>query len=425
MSTVETIDKNKVKVSFSVDAKTFEKGMDYSYNKNKGSINIQGFRKGKAPRKLIEAQYGKSIFYDDAINFVLPEAYDKVIADNNIEAVSKPEIDITSIDENEGVKFTAEVYVKPEVKLGNYKGLEFEKAVTQPTDEDIEAEMKKEQEKAARIISVTDKAIENGDLVTIDFKGYIDEVPFEGGEGKDFELEIGSKSFIDTFEEQLIGKEVGDDVIVNVTFPENYGKEDLSNKQAKFEVEIKDIKVKELPELTDEFIQDTTEFDNLNDYKNEVVGNLLAQNIQEAKAKKEEELINKLVANCEVDVPDAMIESDVDMKIQEYAYQLQQQGIGLDMYLQYMGQTIESMRDAYRSISEKHVMARLALEAVANAENIEVTEDDITAEAEKIAKIYNLEVEQIKQSPDFDKNIKSDILRQKALAIIVDSAKEI
>lgn len=423
MSTVENIEKNKVKITFSVDAETFEKGMNYSYNKNKGSISIQGFRKGKAPRKLIEAQYGKAMFYDDAVNYVLPDAYDAAVADNNLEVVSKPEVDITSIDEN-GVTFTAEVWIKPEVKLGEYKGLTYTKKDPNPTDEDIDAELKKEQEKAARIVDVTDRTVQDGDIVTIDFKGYIDDVAFEGGEGKDFDLEIGSHTFIDNFEEQLIGAEIGQDVVVNVTFPENYGKEDLANKPAKFEVEIKAVKVKELPELTDEFIQDTTECDNLKDYRNEICGNLLAENIKRIDAEKEEELINKLVDVCEMDVPQAMIDSDVEMKIQEYAFQLQQQGIGLDMYLQYMGQTMDSMKEAYKPLSEKHVKARLALEAVGKAESIEVTDDDVKAEAEKVAKSYNMEADQIMQSVDFVNTVKADLLRQKALKVVEEAAKE-
>ncbi|MDO5387640.1 MAG: trigger factor [Clostridia bacterium] len=423
MSTVENIEKNKVKISFSVDAETFEKGMDYSYNKNKGSVSIQGFRKGKAPRKLIEAQYGKAIFYDDAVNFVLPEAYENALKENDIEAVSKPEIDVTSIDEN-GVAFTAEVWVKPEVKLGEYKGLTFTKKDPNPTDEDIDAELKKEQEKAARIVDVTDRAVQEGDIANIDFKGYIDDEAFEGGEGKDFDLEIGSHTFIDNFEDQLIGAEIGQDVVVNVTFPENYGKAELENKPAKFEVKVNGIKHKELPELTDEFIQDTTECENIKDYRNEICGNLLAENIKRIKAEKEEELINKLVDVCEMDVPQAMIDSDVEMKIQEYAYQLQQQGIGLDMYLQYMGQTMDSMKEAYKPMSEKHVKARLALEAVAKAENIEVTEEDIKGEAEKVANAYGMEVEQIMKSEDFTNTVKADILRQKALTVVEEAAVE-
>ncbi len=422
MSTVETIDKNKVKFTFSVDAETFEKGMDYSYNKNKNSINIQGFRKGKAPRKLIEAQYGKAIFYDDAINFVLPDAYEKAVEENGIEVVSKPEIDVVSLDN--GVTFSAEVYVKPEVKLGDYKGLTYTKKEVNPKDEEIDAEINKELEKAARTVTVTDRPINNGDIATIDFKGYVDDVAFEGGEGKDFDLNIGSHTFIDNFEEQLAGHNVGDDVTVNVTFPEDYGQKDLAGKAARFEVEIKNIKVREVPELSDEFVEDTTEFDNIKDYRNDICGKLLAQNVQRAEAEKEEELINKLCDGAEVDIPQPMIDSDVDMKIQEYSYQLQQQGLSLDMYLQYMGQTVDSMKEAYKPLSEKHVKARLVLEAIAKAEKIEISDDDIKEEAEKVAKSYGIEAEQVMKSPDFVKTVKDDLSRQKALKLVGEAAKE-
>ncbi len=425
MSTVENIEKNKVKISFSVDAQRFEEGMVYSYNKNKGSINIQGFRKGKAPRKLIEAQYGKAVFYDDAINYVLPNAYEAAVKENNLEVVSKPEIDVTSLDDN-GVAFTAEVFVKPEVKLGEYKGLTFTKKEVNPTDEEVDLELKKEQEKNARIISVTDRAVQNGDIATIDFKGYIDDVAFEGGEGKDFDLEIGSHSFIDTFEDQLVGANVGDDVVVNVTFPENYGQKELAGKPAKFEVEIKDIKFKELPELNDEFVQDTTEFESLQEYKNDIVGKLLAQNIQNAKAAKEEELVTKAVENAEMDVPEVMIENDVESKIESFSRNIQQQGLTLELYLQYMGQTIDSMKEAYRPMSEKQVKARLMLEAVAKAENFEVSDEEIEKEVENIAKSYNMEKDMLmKTLRDEDKeNLAKDVKVQKALAVITDSAVE-
>lgn len=425
MSTVENIEKNKVKLSFSVDAQRFEEGMVYSYNKNKGSINVQGFRKGKAPRKLIEAQYGKAVFYDDAINYVLPDAYEAAVKENNLDVVSKPEIDVTAIDEN-GVSFTAEVFVKPEVKLGEYKGLTFTKKDAQPTDEEVQAEINRELEKNSRIVTVTDRAVQMGDIATIDFKGYIDDVAFEGGEGKDYDLEIGSHSFIDTFEDQLVGANVGDDVVVNVTFPENYGQKDLAGKPAKFEVEIKDIKFKELPELNDEFVQDTTEFETVQEYRNEIVGKLLAQNIQNIKAAKEEELISKAVENAEMDIPEVMIENDIQAKIDDFSRNIQQQGLSLDVYLQYMGQTVDSMKEAYRPMSEKQIKARLVLEAVAKAEAIEATDEEIEAEIERIAKAYNMEKDMIMSTlRDEDKaNIAKDVAVQKALKTITDSAVE-
>lgn len=425
MSTMEKIEKNKVKLTFSVDAARFEEGMHYSYNKNKGNIAVQGFRKGKAPRKLIEAQYGKAVFYDDAINFVMPEAYETAVKENNLDVVSRPEIDVTAIDEN-GVSFTAEVYTKPEVKLGEYKGLKYTKMDEEPTDEEIDAELKKEQEKNARIVTVTDRSVQNGDIATIDFKGFMDGEAFEGGEGKDFDLEIGSHSFIDTFEDQLVGKNVGDDVEVNVTFPENYGQASLAGKPAKFEVEIKDIKVKELPELNDEFVQDTTEFENLNEYKNEIAGKLIVAKKQQAKNKMEEDLVTALVEGCEMDVPQVMIDNDIDMKIEDFSRNIQSQGLSLDVYLQYMGQTVESMREAYRPMSEKQVKARLALEAVANAENFTVEEADLEAEVEKIAKAYGMEKDVLKSAlrPEDTENITKDIKVQKAVQFIKDNAVE-
>ena len=425
MSTMEKIEKNKVKLTFSVDAARFEEGMQYSYNKNKSNIAVQGFRKGKAPRKLIEAQYGKAVFYDDAINFVMPEAYETAVKENNLDVESRPEIDVTAIDEN-GVSFTAEVYTKPEVKLGDYKGLKYTKMDEEPTDEEIDAELKKEQEKNARIVTVTDRPVQNGDIATIDFKGFMDGEAFEGGEGKDFDLEIGSHSFIDTFEDQLVGKNVGDDVEVNVTFPENYGQASLAGKPAKFEVEIKDIKVKELPELNDEFVQDTTEFENLNEYKNEIAGKLIVAKKQQAKNKMEEDLVTALVEGCEMDVPQVMIDNDIDMKIEDFSRNIQSQGLSLDVYLQYMGQTVESMREAYRPMSEKQVKARLALEAVANAENFAVEEADLDAEIEKIAKAYGMEKDVLKSAlrPEDTENITKDIKVQKAVQFIKDNAVE-
>lgn len=425
MSTMEKIEKNKVKLTFSVDAARFEEGMQYSYNKNKGNIAVQGFRKGKAPRKLIEAQYGKAVFYDDAINFVMPEAYETAVKENNLDVVSRPEIDVTAIDEN-GVSFTAEVYTKPEVKLGEYKGLKYTKMDEEPTDEEIRCRIKKEQEKNARIVTVTDRPVQNGDIATIDFKGFMDGEAFEGGEGKDFDLEIGSHSFIDTFEDQLVGKNVGDDVEVNVTFPENYGQASLAGKPAKFEVEIKDIKVKELPELNDEFVQDTTEFENLNEYKNEIAGKLIVAKKQQAKNKMEEDLVTALVEGCEMDVPQVMIDNDIDMKIEDFSRNIQSQGLSLDVYLQYMGQTVESMREAYRPMSEKQVKARLALEAVANAENFTVEEADLDAEVEKIAKAYGMEKDVLKSAlrPEDTENITKDIKVQKAVQFIKDNAVE-
>ena len=426
MSTFEKIDVNKVKLTFSVDAARFEEGLNYSYNKNKGKINVPGFRKGKAPRKMIEAQYGKAVFYDDAINFVLPEAYESAVKEHGLDVVSRPEIDITAIDDN-GVSFTAEVYIKPEVKIEGYKGIEVAKANLEVSDEELEAELKKDQEKNARIVTVTDRPVQEGDIVTIDFKGYIDDVAFEGGEGKDYDLEIGTHTFIDNFEEQLVGTNVGDDVVVNVTFPENYGKADIAGKAAKFDVEIKDIKFKEYPELNDEFVQDTTEFETLDEYKNELVGKLLAQKTTNAKSEKQESILTQLIEKAEMDVPDAMIENDIDMKIDEFSRNIQQQGLSLDMYLEYMGQNLQAMRDAYRPISEKQVKGRLVLEAVAAAENFVITEDEVQAEIKRISEAYHMEYDKLKEvlREEDKKNLINDLKVQKALDFVTENAVEV
>ena len=426
MSTFEKIDVNKVKLTFSVDAARFEEGLNYSYNKNKGKINVPGFRKGKAPRKMIEAQYGKAVFYDDAINFVLPEAYESAVKEHGLDVVSRPEIDITAIDDN-GVSFTAEVYIKPEVKIEGYKGIEVAKANLEVSDEELEAELKKDQEKNARIVTVTDRPVQEGDIVTIDFKGYIDDVAFEGGEGKDYDLEIGTHTFIDNFEEQLVGTNVGDDVVVNVTFPENYGKADIAGKAAKFDVEIKDINFKEYPELNDEFVQDTTEFETLDEYKNELVGKLLAQKTTNAKSEKQESILTQLIEKAEMDVPDAMIENDIDMKIDEFSRNIQQQGLSLDMYLEYMGQNLQAMRDAYRPISEKQVKGRLVLEAVAAAENFEITEDEVQAEIKRISEAYHMEYDKLKEvlREEDKKNLINDLKVQKALDFVTENAVEV
>lgn len=425
MSTVEKIDVNKVKISFNVDADRFEEGLKYSYNKNKNSISVPGFRKGKAPRKLIEAQYGKGVFYDDAINFVLPDAYEAAVKENDLEVVSKPEIDIKSIDDN-GVEFTADVYLKPEVKIEGYKGLSCKKQDTEVTDEDIEAEIKKDLSKNARIIDVTDRAVQAGDIATIDFKGFMNGEAFAGGEAKDYDLEIGSHSFIDTFEDQLIGKNIGDDVEVNVTFPENYGQGELAGNPAKFDVKVKGIKFKELPELTDDFVADTTEKETVEEYKNDIADKLKNAKTENAKNAKQEELLTKLIDMAEMDVPDAMIELDIDNKVHEFEYNLQRQGIGLDMYLEYMGQTMDAMRDAYRPMSEKQVKGRLVLEAVAAAENFEVTDDEIQAEIERIAKNYNMEADKLSSaiSDEDKKNIVKDLQVQKAIKFVCDNAVE-
>lgn len=426
MSTVENIDVNKMKITFSVDAGKFEEGMNYSYNKNKKRINVQGFRQGKAPRRIIEVQYGKEIFYDDAINYVLPEAYEKAVKESNLDIVSKPDIDVKEISDTDGVTFTAEVYIKPEVKIENYKGVKCKKVEVSVSDEQIQSEIDKAREKNSRMVQVADRAIQEKDLAVIDFKGFIDGIPFEGGEGKDYELEIGSHTFIDNFEEQLIGKNIGDDVEVNVTFPEEYGKKELAGKPAQFKVEIKDIKFKELPELNDDFVQDVSEFNTVDEYKNDISAKLLEVKKKEAENTKQEEVLGKLIDLAEMNVPQAMIEMEIDNKINDFKNNITRQGLSIDMYLQYMGQSMENMREAYRIVSEKQVKGRLVLEAIAEKENFPITEEEVDAEVKRIAQAYGMEEEKLKSviKDEERKNLENDLKVQKALSLVMDNAVE-
>ncbi len=426
MSTVENIDVNKVKITFSVSADRFEEGMKYSYNKNKNRINVQGFRKGKAPRKIIEIQYGKAIFYDDAFNFVLPEAYDAAVKEHNLDVVSRPEIDVDEISDTEGVTFTAEVYLKPEVKIDDYRGLPYTKEEVKVDDEDVNSQIDAVRTKNARILSVSDRPIQNGDIAVIDFEGFSDGVAFEGGKGEDYELEIGSHSFIDNFEEQLIGKNIGDDVEVNVTFPEEYHQKTLAGKPALFKVEIKDIKFRELPELDDDFAQDVSEFDTLDEYKKDIMAKLLVRKQKEADDKKQEELLDTLVKKAEMDVPQVMIENEIDNKIREFEAGISRQGLSLEAYLQYMGQSIENMREAYRIVSERQVKSRLVLEAIAEKENFEISDEEIDEEIKRVASAYGMEADKLKKSMrDSDREaLSKDLKVQKALKLVVDSAVE-
>lgn len=426
MSTVENIDVNKMKITFSVDAGKFEEGMNYSYNKNKKRINVQGFRQGKAPRRIIEVQYGKEIFYDDAINYVLPEAYEKAVKESNLDIVSKPDIDVKEISDTDGVTFTAEVYIKPEVKIENYKGVKCKKVEVSVSDEQIQSEIDKAREKNSRMVQVADRAIQEKDLAVIDFKGFIDGIPFEGGEGKDYELQIGSHTFIDNFEEQLIGKNIGDDVEVNVTFPEEYGKKELAGKPAQFKVEIKDIKFKELPELNDDFVQDVSEFNTVDEYKNDISAKLLEVKKKEAENTKQEEVLGKLIDLAEMNVPQAMIEMEIDNKINDFKNNITRQGLSIDMYLQYMGQSMENMREAYRIVSEKQVKGRLVLEAIAEKENFPITEEEVDAEVKRIAQAYGMEEEKLKSviKDEERKNLENDLKVQKALSLVMDNAVE-
>lgn len=424
---LEKLENNIAKLRIEVDPEKFEEGMKYSYNKNKSRINIQGFRKGKVPRKVIEAQYGPEVFYDDAINFVIPDAYSDAIKELKLDVVSRPSIDVEKVEKNEGLVFIAEVAVKPEVTLGEYKGVEIEKVETEVKDEDIENEIKNVQNKNARLITVSDRPVQNGDIVTIDFEGFIDGVAFEGGKGEDYDLEIGSHTFIDNFEEQLIGKNLADDIDVKVTFPEDYGKEELSNKEATFKVEIKDIKYKELPEVDDEFAKDVSEFDTLDEYKADIKSKLLERKENQALQEKETKAMKKVIENSTMDIPEMMIDEQSEQMVRDYAQRLKSQGLPLDMYLNYMGQTQEEFKNSFNQQSEFNIRSRYILEAIAEKENFEVKEEDIEKELDEIAKRYAIKKDAFKNNmTDNEKQaLINDIKVQKALDLILDNLVEI
>lgn len=427
MSTLEKLENNMVKLTIEVDAARFEEGMNNSYNKNKSKINLQGFRKGKAPRKIIEAQYGPEIFYDDAINFVIPDAYAAAVKEHELDVVSRPEVDVLSVKAGEAMTFTATVAIKPEVTLGAYKGVEIEKVNMDVTDEEIEAEIKKVQEKNSRLIVVSDRPAQEGDVVTIDFEGFVDGVAFEGGKGEDYDLTLGSHTFIDTFEDQLIGKNLADEIDVNVTFPADYGKEDLAGKPALFKVEIKDIKFKELPAVDDEFAKDVSEFDTLDEYKADIKSKLLTQKEQNGKREKENKVLAKVIENATIDVPKVMVEEQADQMVQDYSNRLSQQGLPFDMYLQYVGQTKEEFKASFMPQSEFNIKARLVLEAVGNTEDFEVTEQDIDAELDKMATAYKIEKDKLKEvmADQETLSLKQDIRVQKALDFMLSNAVEV
>lgn len=424
---VEKLDNNMVKLRIEVDPEKFEEGMKYAYNKNKSKINVQGFRKGKVPRRVIEAQYGPEVFYDDAINFVIPDAYFDAVKELKLDVVSRPSIDVEKVAKDEGLIFVAEVAVKPEITLGQYKGIEIEKVDTEVKDEAVENELKVVQNKNARLITVTDRAIQKGDIVTIDFEGFIDGKAFDGGKDKDFDLEIGSNTFIDNFEEQLIGKNLADDVEVNVTFPQDYGKEDLSGKNAIFKVEIKDIKYKELPDIDDEFAKDVSEFDSLDEYKNDIKTKLLEKKKDEALKERETKAIKKVIENSTINIPQVMIDEQSEQITRDYARRLSSQGLALEMYLNYMGQTKDEFKNSFNKQSEFNIKSRYILEAIAEKENFQVEEKDIEAELDEISKRYKIKKDAFRDNmtEEEKKSLIEDIKVQKALDIILDNLVEI
>ncbi|MBQ9120005.1 MAG: trigger factor [Lachnospiraceae bacterium] len=423
---VEDLGKNMVKLTIEATAEDFEKALEKAYQKNKGKINVQGFRKGKAPRAIVEKMYGAGIFYEDAANEIIPDAYEAAAKESGLDIVSRPEIDVTQIEKGQAFIFTAEVAVKPEVTLGEYKGIEVAKAEIEVTEDEVNAEIDRAREQNSRMVTVEDRAVADGDMTTIDFEGFVDGVAFEGGKGTDYPLTIGSHSFIDTFEEQLIGKNIGEECEVNVTFPEEYHAAELAGKPAMFKVTVKAIKVKELPELDDDFAQDVSEFDTLAEYKEDVKKNLTERKEKEAKSAKEETVVEKIIENATMDIPQPMVETQKRQMAEEFAQRLQMQGLGLEQYFQFTGMDANKFMETLEPQALKRIQSRLVLEAVVKAENITVSDEEVEAEMQKMADAYKMELDKVKEliGEEERKSLSQDIAVQKAVDFVVDQAKE-
>ena len=423
---VEKLEKNMAKLTIEVSSEEFENAIAKAYKKNKNKISMPGFRKGKAPRAMIEKMYGKGIFYEDAANSIIPDAYADAAKESELEIVAQPEIDVTQIESGKPFIFTATVALKPEVTLGEYKGIEVEKKEAEVTDEEVEAEINKVRESNARMLDIDDRATQDGDTVLIDFDGYVDGKQFEGGKADDYSLVLGSHSFIDNFEEQLVGKNIGDAVEVNVTFPENYQAEELQGKPAVFKVKIKEIKVKELPELDDDFAQDVSNFDTIAEYKEDLKKKLTENKEEALKREREEAVIGKIIENAQMDIPEQMVDAQTRQMTQEFAQILSSQGLSIDQYMQFTGLTPQKMIEELKPQALKRIQSRLVLEAVVAAENIETTEEELDKEIENMASMYQMEVDKLKEviGEEEKKQIGLDLAVQKAVEIVTEAAVE-
>ena len=422
---VEKLEKNMAKLTVEVPAEQFEAALKTSYNKNKNKFNIPGFRKGKAPQAMIEKMYGVGVFYEDAVDEAINASYPDAAKESGLEIVSRPEISIEQVEKGKSFIYVATVATKPEVTLGEYKGIEVEKAKPEVTDADVEAELKKVQEQNSRLVSVADRAVADGDQTVIDFEGFVDGKAFEGGKAEDYTLVIGSHSFIDTFEDQLIGKNIGEDVEVNVTFPAEYHAAELAGKPATFKVKIKEIKMKELPELNDEFASEVSEFETLDAYKEDVKNKLVETKQAQATAENENNVVQKVVDNAQMDIPAPMVDEQVRNMIEDYARRLQSHGISFDQYLQFTGSTIEQLQEQMRPQAELRLRTRLVLEAVVAAEKIEPSEELVEAEIKKMSENYKMDAEQIKtiMGEAGMAQMKADMAVQEAVDFLVAEAK--
>lgn len=424
---VEKLEKNMAKLTIEASAEDFEKALQKAYQKNKGKLSVQGFRKGKAPRAILEKMYGPSVFYEDAANELIPEAYEKAVEESGLDIVSRPEIDLVQVEKGQTFIFTAEVAVKPEVTLGEYKGIEVEKKEASVTEEEILEKINKEREQNSRTITVEDRAVLDGDITVIDFEGFVDGVPFEGGKGEDYSLTIGSHSFIDTFEEQLIGKEIGAEVEVNVTFPEQYQAAELAGKPALFKVVVKEIKVKELPELDDDFAQDVSEFDTLDEYKESIKATIKEGKEKELKTAKENEIVDKIIENATMDIPEPMIKVQVNQMADDFAQRVQYQGLNIEQYFQFTGMDANKFLESLHPQAVKRIQSRLVLEAIAKLENIEVSEEELEKELTDMAVMYQMEADKLKEliGEKEKEQIKADLAVQKAVDFVVAQSKEV
>ena len=423
---VEKMEHNMAKLTIEVSAVEFEKALNSAYMKQKGKFSIPGFRKGKVPRQMIEKMYGAEIFFEDAANALIPSAYAKAYDEADIEIASQPKIDVVQIEKGKDFIFTAEVAVKPEVTLGEYKGLTVDKHSNRVTAKEIDEKLAQEQEKNARTITVEGRPVQDKDEVVLDFEGFVNGVAFEGGKGENYTLVIGSGSFIPGFEEQLIGAEIDKETEVNVTFPNEYHAEELAGKEAVFKCTVHEIKAKELPELDDEFAAEISEFETLDELRADVKAKIKEQKNEDGRRKKEEQAINQVIENATMDIPEAMIETETNQMVNDFAQRLQQQGLNMEQYLQFTGLTEEKMHEELRPQAEKRIQTRLVLEAIVKAENIEVSEEKVDEELTKMAEAYKMEVEKLKEfmGENEKEQIKSDIAVQEALKFVMDNTVE-
>ena len=423
---VEKLEKSMAKLTITVEAAKFDAAVDSAYQKNKGKIALPGFRKGKAPRAMIEKMYGTGVFYEDAANELIPEAYETAAKESELEIVAQPEIEVTQMEKGTDFIFTATVAIKPEVTLGDYKGIEVEKKEAEVSEEEITAEIDKAREANSRLITIEDRATEDGDTVIIDFDGYVDGKQFEGGYAEDYTLVLGSHSFIDNFEDQLVGKNLGEDVEVNVTFPEEYHVDELKGKPALFKVKIKEIQKKELPELDDDFAQDVSDFDTLDEYKADVEKKILENKENQIKREQEDQIIEKIIENAQMEIPQQMITAQTRQMTQEFAQRLQSQGLSLEQYMQFTGLTPQKMMEDLEPQALKRIQSRMVLEAVVVAENIEASDEEIDKELENMASMYQMEIDKLKEliGDDEKKQIGMDLAVQKAVEFVVKEAVE-